>query len=299
MNMFALILVTALFITGVLWLYDFKFKRPLRLKNCEALEASDPTFDKKRRKELMEPSGFLGQLGSLFPIVLIVFVIRSFVIEPFRIPSGSMMPTLFAGDFIAVTKYSMGIRNPLTNEIWINTGTPMLGDVIVFKYPEDPATDYIKRVIGVPGDEITYANKRVYVRHGSEAPKAYELTQKGTYTEESFTAFEKYLIYDENLDGVHHEIMVNPLAPDFSQYYYRDSGRMTGTWIVPEDHYFVLGDNRDNSRDSRFWGFVPMDYVIGKTVGIWLSLEFDNNSDSVLPSWVPSRIRFERIGGIQ
>ncbi len=297
MNTFSLILVIATLVTGVLWLYDFKFKRPQRIKTCEQRAKEDPSFDKKQRKQLMEPSGFLGQLASLFPIVIIVFVIRSFIIEPFRIPSGSMMPTLLAGDFIAVTKYSCGIRNPLTNEVWIETSTPQLGDVIVFKYPEDPKIDYIKRVVGMPGDTITYRNKRLYVRHG-DSPVAYEITQKGLYTEENLASVEKYIVFDENLGGKIHEAMVNPLAPEFTQYYYRQDGELTGTWKVPEGHYFVMGDNRDNSRDSRFWGFVPMENVIGKTVGIWLSLEFDGNTDSFLPSWIPSKVRFERLGGI-
>ena len=164
MNTFSLILVIATLITGIAWIYDRRYRRPQRLAQCAQLAQSDPTFNRKKRRALMEPTGLIGQLASLFPIILLVFVFRSFIIEPFRIPSGSMMPTLLSGDFIAVTKWSYGIKNPLTNATWIRTDEPQRGDVIVFKYPEDPKVDYIKRVVGLPGDEITYRNKQIYIR---------------------------------------------------------------------------------------------------------------------------------------
>ena len=303
MNTFALILLIATIITGAAFFYDFFKLRPNRKLNKEAFLKAKPDADKKELKKLMEPSGFLGQLASLFPIILFVFLFRSFFIEPFRIPSGSMMPTLLSGDFIAVTKWSYGIRDPLTNKTLIETGKPERGDVVVFKYPEDTNVDYIKRVVGIPGDEVIYRNKKIYLRKACTAdrcdsPVGLEVEEIGTYSEESFGFAENYILFKEKLGKANHEAMINPRAPEFLQYYYRQPGSTLGSWIVPEGHYFVMGDNRDNSRDSRFWGFVPEEYLIGKTVGIWLSLEFNNGTDDLLPSFIPSSIRFSRIGGI-
>ncbi|WP_277296228.1 signal peptidase I [Succinatimonas hippei] len=303
MNTFALILLIATIITGAAFFYDFFKLRPNRKLNKEAFLKAKPDADKKELKKLMEPSGFLGQLASLFPIILFVFLFRSFFIEPFRIPSGSMMPTLLSGDFIAVTKWSYGIRDPLTNKTLIETGKPERGDVVVFKYPEDTNVDYIKRVVGVPGDEVIYRNKKIYLRKACTAercdsPVGLEVEEIGTYSEESFGFAENYILFKEKLGKANHEAMINPRAPEFLQYYYRQPGTTLGSWVVPEGHYFVMGDNRDNSRDSRFWGFVPEEYLIGKTVGIWLSLEFNNGHDDLLPSFIPSSIRFSRIGGI-
>lgn len=303
MNTFALILLIATIITGAAFFYDFFKLRPNRKLNKEAFLKAKPDADKKELKKLMEPSGFLGQLASLFPIILFVFLFRSFFIEPFRIPSGSMMPTLLSGDFIAVTKWSYGIRDPLTNKTLIETGKPERGDVVVFKYPEDTNVDYIKRVVGVPGDEVIYRNKKIYLRKACTAercdsPVGIEVEEIGTYSEESFGFAENYILFKEKLGKANHEAMINPRAPEFLQYYYRQPGTTLGSWVVPEGHYFVMGDNRDNSRDSRFWGFVPEEYLIGKTVGIWLSLEFHNGPDDWLPSFIPSSIRFSRIGGI-
>ena len=303
MNTFALILLIATIITGAAFFYDFFKLRPKRKLNKEAFLKAKPDADKKELKKLMEPSGFLGQLVSLFPIILFVFLFRSFFIEPFRIPSGSMMPTLLSGDFIAVTKWSYGIRDPLTNKTLIETGKPERGDVVVFKYPEDTNVDYIKRVVGVPGDEVIYRNKKIYLRKACTAercdsPVGLEVEEIGTYSEESFGFAENYILFKEKLGKANHEAMINPRAPEFLQYYYRQPSSTLGSWVVPEGHYFVMGDNRDNSRDSRFWGFVPEEYLIGKTVGIWLSLEFNNGPDDLLPSFIPSSIRFSRIGGI-
>lgn len=303
MNTFALILLIATIITGAAFFYDFFKLRPNRKLNKEAFLKAKPDADKKELKKLMEPSGFLGQLASLFLIILFVFLFRSFFIEPFRIPSGSMMPTLLSGDFIAVTKWSYGIRDPLTNKTLIETGKPERGDVVVFKYPEDTNVDYIKRVVGVPGDEVIYRNKKIYLRKACTAercdsPVGLEVEEIGTYSEESFGFAENYILFKEKLGKANHEAMINPRAPEFLQYYYRQPGSTLGSWVVPEGHYFVMGDNRDNSRDSRFWGFVPEEYLIGKTVGIWLSLEFNNGPDDLLPSFIPSSIRFSRIGGI-
>lgn len=304
MNTFSLVLVIAVLVSGLCFVYDWRCRRPQRLQNCAVLEQTDPTFDKKARKRMMEPSGLIGQLGSLFPVILIVFVFRAFIIEPFRIPSGSMMPTLLSGDFIAVTKWSYAIKNPLTNDTWIETDDPQRGDVIVFKYPEDPSVDYIKRIVGMPGDEVIYYNKQLYIKKSCtedncEAAREIERVPAGTFTESAMGFEETYQVFREQLGEASHLMMINPRAPEFVQHYYRQDGKPLGHWVVPEDHYFVMGDNRDNSRDSRFWGFVPREDIIGKTIGIWLSLEFDRKADDLLPAWIPSGIRFERLGGIE
>ena len=305
MNTFSLILVIATVVTGLFYVYDVIKQRPQRKANLKRALEQCPTLGKREQRELREGSGVVVQIAGLFPILLIVFLFRAFIYEPFRIPSGSMMPALLSGDFIAVTKWSYGIKNPLTNATWIRTDEPQRGDVIVFKYPEDPKVDYIKRVVGLPGDEITYRNKQIYIRRactgeGScQAPQPVALQQVGTYSISEGLGFaENYILASEALGQRAHLTLVNPRAPEFLSHYYRQDGEYLGTWTVPEDHYFVMGDNRDNSRDSRFWGFVPRDYIIGRTVGIWLSLEFEHDDSSILPAWLPSGIRFERLGGI-
>lgn len=302
MSGLTLILVVATVVTGILYAYDFMFKRKTRLANYKAAIAAAPNLSSKEVKKLKEPSGFLGQLGSLFPIILFVFVFRSFIIEPFKIPSGSMMPTLLDGDYIAVTKWNYGIKNPLTGNYIIETEAPKRGDVIVFKYPEDPSVDFIKRIVGLPGDEVYYYNKTIYIKKacngndcGSFEPVAKELV--GEYAlEDAFGLNSKSFEYKEQLGEVAHNILINPNIAEPYAYYYKQEGLGVATWKVPKDHYFVMGDNRDNSRDSRFWGFVSKDAIVGKTIGIWMSLG-DRSKDDSLPAWLPT-FRFERIGGI-
>lgn len=303
MNTFTLILVIATLVTACAYGYDFFFKRKERLANYQSLLNESPNLTRKERKKLLEPKGIIGQLASLFPIILFVFIFRSFIIEPFRIPSGSMMPTLLSGDFIAVTKWSYGLKNPLTNKIFFKTNEPKRGDVIVFKYPEDPKVDFIKRIVGMPGDTITYINKTIYLKKACIDEQCsndfIEISKEmlGDYMiADSLGYQEKYQQYSENLDGIKHDILINPQALEPIPYYYRQEGQNFATWVVPEGNYFVMGDNRDNSRDSRFWGFVSKDAIVGKTIGIWLSLG-ERPSDSILPKSIPT-LRFERLGSI-
>ncbi len=310
MNSFALLLLIATLVTGVCYVYDFVKKRPGRKAAYAKSLTDNPSISKKDRRALLEPSGIIGQTGSLFWIILIVFVFRSFIIEPFRIPSSSMMPTLQAGDFIAVSKWSCGFRNPLTNATWIETGKPQRGDVIVFKYPEDPSTDFIKRVIGTPGDIVVYKDKKLFIipseeieegQHSFSVDKLKEIarTKVGTNEENSFVSTETFDVYEDELMGFKRLLQINPSASELPAYYKRQGDTDLGGWMVEKDSYFVMGDNRDNSRDSRFWGFVPQEYVIGKTIGIWFSVNFDRDEKGTLPTWIPSSVNFDRIGGIR
>ena len=342
MNVFSLLLAIVSLITGLAYGYDYFAKRPTRLKNLKAALEMNPQLSDKEIRALKDGSSIITQVGALFPVILFVFLFRAFVYEPFRIPSGSMEPTLVAGDFIFVSKWSYGIRNPFDNSMLIPTGTPQRGDVVVFKYPEDPQIDYIKRVIGLPGDEVIVANKRVYLRRACnvglvtpqavhpadddattsnsangttaqasaaqeiadnaalpcQSPQAVPTKLIGEMTAEHGTYEDKYLIFEETLGEKPHQMQINTGFPDVSQYFYRQKGVERSTWVVPEGYYFVMGDNRDNSKDSRFWGFVPMEYMIGRTDGIWLSLEFSDDPERILPSFIPSSVRFSRIGGI-
>ncbi|PVZ64936.1 signal peptidase I [Pelagibaculum spongiae] len=203
---------------------------------------------------------------SFFPVLLIVFVFRSFLFEPFRIPSGSMIPTLLVGDFILVNKFAYGVRLPVVQSkvIGWEGDTPQRGDVAVFRYPEDPSQDYIKRVIGLPGDEIRYKDDVVYINDKLMPQKVL-----GDFS---------------TLQGVAKELMTKTGEKEHDILIYQRNPA-SGSWKVPEGNYFVLGDNRNNSRDSRYWGYVPQENLVGKAQWIWMSAGGDN-------SW----FEWERIG---
>lgn len=214
--------------------------------------ALDKAFWKTGQDDNRQAPGSLGTLveyaRSFFPVLLFVLVIRSFIFEPFRIPSGSMMPTLLEGDFIFVQKFAYGLRLPVTETKIIETGSPKRGDVIVFRLPSDPSINYIKRVVGLPGDEITYERQRLTING-----ETVDLTQGPNATFEA-------PVFVEDLDGRVHDILVT--NPQFST---RD-----GTYRVPEGQYFVMGDNRDRSRDSRFIGAIPEKFLVGEAVRVWM-----------------------------
>jgi signal peptidase I len=220
-------------------------------------------FAPKRRAS--DDSGYpllVDYARSFFPIFLIVLLLRSFLIEPFRIPSGSMMPTLLDGDFILVNKYNYGIRIPVINHKLIEIGAPKRGDVVVFRYPEDPKTPYIKRIVGVPGDKLKYRDKILYVNDQAVAQTP-QSTYIGTGSGEEMTGAE---VRDEALFEVKHRILISPgrLSKEFEEF------------SVPPGQYFVLGDNRDNSRDSRYWGTVPDANLIGRAFMIWMNIDLKN-----------------------
>lgn len=237
---FALFMLAVLLFTGGVWLLDALWLR------------------KRRAPGKAEPV-VVEYSKSFFPVILAVFLIRSFLVEPFKIPSGSMMPTLLVGDFILVNKFTYGLRVPIRNDVFIEVGRPQRGDVAVFRYPRDPSLDYIKRVIGVPGDRIAYRDKQIFV-NGEPVPQ----TAAGSYSYDA-PGLNRVIAarYREQLGGRAYDILVVDAAPVID-----------GEVVVPEGHYFVMGDNRDNSNDSRYWGFVPEVNLVGKAFLIWWN--FDN-----------------------
>ena len=244
---FSAVLLGLTLISGLIWWIDAKFYAPHR-----------PPPEAGERPHLPI---LVDYARSFFRVFLIVLLLRSCLFEPFRIPSGSMIPTLLIGDFILVNKYNYGIRLPVINKKIIQLGDPERGDVIVFRYPRDPSTPYIKRVVGVAGDTIEYKNKTVYLNG-----EPLEYVPLGRYVGDSMNGAK---LLQENLDGVEHQIILSSHA-----------GSSVGdSWTVPEGHYFVLGDNRDNSKDSRYWKFVPDRNIVGRAFLIWMNWDWSKGPD--------------------
>ena len=298
-NYFSLILVALTLVTGLVWLVDSLVFAPKRKARLQAATAGGVSYGEDPQLPYLVDTS-----QQIFPVIAFVLVLRSFLYEPFQIPSGSMMPTLLVGDFILVEKFAYGVKDPVFRSKLIETGVPERGDVVVFKYPEDPSVDYIKRVIGLPGDTIVYQNKQVYIKPKCEGGnsnncaklKAVPLTfqERGEFVQD----MAQLMRYTEDLGEVKHDILRHPVRDISPVNFYTQPGTRSNEWIVPDNQYFVLGDNRDNSRDSRFWGFVPDENLVGKAVAIWISFEFERTSADFLPSWVPTGVRFERVGGI-
>ena len=304
-NSFALILVILTLVTGLAWVID-KVKWAKKRKQAYAnLQAqSEVLLDDKTLAQMVPENPIIENARSLFPVIATVFILRSFIYEPFQIPSGSMMPTLLVGDFILVEKFSYGIKEPVWQNTLIPTGHPERGDVAVFKYPEDQRVDFIKRVVGLPGDRIVYKDKQLYIVPACGEAKCgdYKKLDMKFIGEENFKHESNTVkVYTEVLGDVEHQLLINPLRgePVSSYYQQKDVATYAYEWVVPAGNYFVMGDNRDNSRDSRFWGFVPERNLVGKAIAKWISFEFDRGSDDFLPSWVPSNVRFERVGSIK
>lgn len=231
---FALILVLLSFVSGFIYLLDI-------------------IFWAKKRAPGQKPGRIIEYSRSFFPVFFIVLLLRSFLVEPFRIPSGSLEPTLLVGDFVAVNKFAYGLRLPVLEKKVVSISHPKTGEIAVFRWPPDPSYDYIKRVIGVPGDRVSYHNKTLTI-NGKEVPRTFV---EYTIDESSGKEVSKY---KENLNGVVHNIFIRADVPsaDFDI-------------VVPEGNYFMMGDNRDDSADSRYWGFVPDAYLRGKAFLVWMS----------------------------
>jgi signal peptidase I len=250
---FALFLFLLLLVTGVIW-------------------ALDAAWLGKRRRAGAKQPWWAEYSASFFPVILIVFLLRSFLVEPFKIPSGSMIPTLRVGDFILVNKFVYGIRLPVLNRKLLDVGSPKRGDVMVFRYPEDPSLDYIKRVVGLPGDRIEYRNKRLSI-NGRAVP----MRQIEDYLSRERMQYSRRFV--ETLNGTEHQILIEEDAPAFvpqvRSFPHAGNCNYNSTGLactVPPGHYFMMGDNRDNSSDSRVWGFVPDANIVGKAFFIWLNL---------------------------
>ena len=286
---FALILFVAMVVTGIIWFLDVFV---LAKKRRAAADAALAAYDARTAKltadgikvdnngnraaieaALLRQPVWVEYSGSFFPVIALVFFLRSFLYEPFKIPSTSMVPTLVVGDLILVNKYAYGIRLPVLNKKIIDVGDPQRGDVMVFKYPKDMSQDYIKRVIGVPGDKITYENKRLTVNG-----KAVEYVPMDDYLDDEHPVYHKQ--YLEKLPGKSHRILnmdtKRPLdlaaVDNFPNRQACDYSYDKISCIVPEGNYFMMGDNRDNSADSRFWGFVPNKNIVGKAFFVWMNL---------------------------
>ena len=285
---FALLLFIATVVTGLYWLAERFYFLPQRNKAAQALEVAsqqrrldlqakgiskvdgDGDISEAKARLLMQP-WWLDWTAGLFPVILVVFLLRSFLFEPFKIPSGSMIPTLLVGDLILVNKFTYGVRLPVIHTKITQGNAPQHGDVMVFRYPPQPSLDYIKRVVGVPGDEVAYLNKRLTI-NGKEVPT------KAVPDFFDQTQMRYFKQFEEELGAQPHRVLNNTEAPAFVQGASNFEGRQNCRYSVegmvckvPEGHYFMMGDNRDNSLDSRYWGFVPDKNIVGKAFFVWMN----------------------------
>lgn len=257
---FSFWLVVLVGVTGFVYLLDVLFfARKRQAAAAEYQRQAGDKADPAMIETLKREPEWIEYPKAFFPVLAIVLVLRSFLVEPFKIPSGSMLPTLEIGDYILVNKFAYGLRLPVLGTEFYPIGKPERGDILVFKYPENPGINFIKRVVGVPGDVVRYKDKQLTV---NGEPVSQKLAAQFPPSQP------RVAIYNETLGAVEHEIQIE----------LRRNFQPAQEWKVPEDSYLVLGDNRDNSRDSRFWGYVPDKYIVGKAFAIWMHM----------PRWVPS-----------
>jgi signal peptidase I len=287
MGNFALLLFVLSVVTFFYWLAERFHFLPARQRAAAALAAQqearraqlqqlgiakvDDDLGEARARLLMQP-WWLDWTAGLFPVIVGVFVLRSFLFEPFKIPSGSMVPTLLVGDLILVNKFDYGVRLPVLNQKVIANKDPQRGDVVVFRYPPDPRLDYIKRVVGLPGDQISYQNQKLTI-NGQPVP----LKALGEFYDEDSLRYAPQ--FSEKLGEKDHRILVDPrrssfFGTDSPRFPFAENCRYSAEGVtckVPAGHYFVMGDNRDNSQDSRYWGFVPDENLVGRAFFVWMN----------------------------
>ena len=287
---FSLLLFILTLVTFAYWLAERLYFAPRRRVAAASLDRQDASrreelarqgiskvddnMSAARQSVLMQP-WWLDWTAGLFPVILVVFLLRSFLFEPFKIPSGSMIPTLLVGDLILVNKFHYGVRLPVVNKKVIANHDPQRGDVMVFRYPKDTSIDYIKRVVGVPGDEVSFRNQQLSI-NGQVIPL--EPTPPPGYYDED--ALRYYPEFKETLNNVQHGVLINPQSKPFYgpedqiSFPHRENCRYSAEGVtckVPAGHYFMMGDNRDNSLDSRYWGFVPDENIVGRAFFIWMN----------------------------
>jgi signal peptidase I len=287
---FSLLLFILTVVTFLYWLAERFYFAPRRLAAVSTFEQQDAARRESlarqgitrvddnvasTRQALLLQPWWLDWTAGLFPVILVVFLLRSFLFEPFKIPSGSMMPTLLVGDLILVNKFHYGVRLPVINKKIVDNHDPARGDVMVFRFPKDPSTDYIKRVVGLPGDEVVFRNQQLFINGQQVTAEA--LPPPGFYDEEA----RRYVPeFKEKLGDVEHRILINPQSAQFwksqedNQFPFRENCRYSAEGVackVPPGNYFMMGDNRDNSLDSRYWGFVPDRNIVGKAFLIWMN----------------------------
>jgi signal peptidase I len=283
---FSLLLFLAAVVTGIYWVAERLYFLPRRRKAVAALEAGaaqrrdelgkrginqvDDNTAEARTRLIMQP-WWLDWTAGLFPVIVAVFLLRSFLFEPFKIPSGSMIPTLLINDLILVNKFHYGVRLPVINTKILDNNSPQRGDVMVFRYPPKPSLDYIKRVVGIPGDEVAYLNKQLTI-NGKPVPK----TPLPDYFDPESMRYSKQ--FQETLGGKTHRILNDDDRPAFipgvEDFPFKDNCRYNSQGVVcrvPAGQYFMMGDNRDNSLDSRYWGFVPEQNIVGKAFFVWMN----------------------------
>ncbi len=283
---FSLLLFLAAVVTGIYWLAERLYFLPQRRKAVETLEATtakrrqelaamginqvdDQTADARARL-IMQP-WWLDWTAGLFPVIVVVFLLRSFLFEPFKIPSGSMIPTLLVNDLILVNKFHYGVRLPVLNIKVLDNHSPQRGDVMVFRYPPKPSLDYIKRVVGIPGDEVAYLNKKLTI-NGKPLTK----TPLADFFDEDALRYAKQ--FQETNNGKKYRLLNDDDRPAFiagaDDFPFKQNCRYSSEGVVckvPEGQYFMMGDNRDNSLDSRYWGFVPEKNIVGKAFFVWMN----------------------------
>lgn len=253
---FPLVLVILSFVSGLIWLIDFLWLAPKRKQRVASFEVADTAHDSAHQKTssvLAQEPMVVEYAKSLFPVFFLVLLFRSFVAEPFTIPSESMLPTLEVGDYIVVNKFAYGFRLPVLGTKIKAMDEPQRGDVMVFKFPNNPKINFIKRVIGLPGDVLRYEKKRLYIND--------VLVEEILQTTDKNLSYKQTRFYTEQLGDIEHFIQKRLDAPQYNS---------ETQWQIPEGQYFVMGDNRDNSNDSRFWGTVPDELVMGRAFAIWM-----------------------------